>query len=62
MARIGRPKRFSDPARIHLLVEKEIKQRATALAFANGITLGQLFETLLEKETTLKKSEKNHSK
>ncbi len=45
-----RPKRIKEPAKINLLIEKDIKLKAIELAAKRRISVGQLFENWLIKD------------
>jgi predicted HicB family RNase H-like nuclease len=47
-ARIGRPPRKKPSAKLNLLVAKESKRHAFTLASERGISIGRLFEFLIE--------------
>ena len=47
---MARPKRMKSPARLELLMERARKREAFALAVKYGISVGRLFEKLVEDE------------
>jgi hypothetical protein len=49
---MARPKRLKTPASLNLLVEKRSKQAAFRLACHQKISVGRLFEQLVEAEET----------
>jgi hypothetical protein len=49
---MARPKTLSTPTRLNLLVEAETKKKASKLAFKRRISIGRLFEQMIEAATT----------
>ena len=47
---MGRPKRISEPVKLNLLIDRESKIGAIALASKRKMSVGRLFEALLLKE------------
>lgn len=47
---MARPKKFKAPVPLNLRIEKKIKEKAFRLAFDRKISVGQLFEQLVEAE------------
>jgi hypothetical protein len=47
---MGRPKRISEPVKLNLLIDRESKMSAIALATKRKMSVGRLFEALLFKE------------
>ena len=47
---MARPKKFKAPAPLNLRIEKKIKEKAFRLALDRKISVGQLFEQLVEAE------------
>jgi hypothetical protein len=47
---MGRPKRISEPVKLNLLIDRESKIGAIALAAKRKMSVGRLFEALLLKE------------
>lgn len=45
-----RPKRIKEPAKINLLIEKDIKLKAIELAAKRRVSVGRLFENCLLQE------------
>ena len=47
---MGRPRKFAEPVKINLILEKETKASAIAVAVERKISVSRLFEALLFKE------------
>ncbi len=47
---MARPKKFKTPVPLNLRIERKIKEKAFRLAFDRKISVGQLFEQLVEAE------------
>lgn len=47
---MGRPRKLSEPVKINLILEKETKASAIAVALERKISVSRLFEALLFKE------------
>ena len=47
---MGRPKRISEPVKLNLLIDREAKIGAIALAAKRKMSVGRLLEALLSKE------------
>ena len=47
---MGRPRKFAQPVKINLILEKETKASAIAVAMERKISVSRLFEALLFKE------------
>lgn len=47
---MGRPRKFAEPVKINLILEKETKASAIAVALERKISVSRLFEALLFKE------------
>ncbi len=47
---MGRPRKLAEPVKINLILEKETKSSAIAIALARKMSVSRLFEALLFKE------------
>ncbi len=47
---MGRPRKFAEPVKINLILEKKTKDSAVAVALERKISVSRLFEALLFKE------------
>ena len=47
---MSRPKRFKSPARLDVIIERKSKRDAFALAMKHDVSVGRLFERLVQRE------------
>jgi hypothetical protein len=47
---MARPKRFKSPARLDVIIERKTKRDAFALAVKHDVSVGRLFEQLVQRE------------